>query len=123
LSIGRLGCFAEGLEDGTFGIPTTLPFGINFGDGLSRHPTQLYEIFFLIILGISIYLLEKKVTLANGSRFKVFMVSYLAFRLMIEFIKPNEFYRFGLCSIQIACIFGLFYYWKVLLLPQKLVQN
>jgi phosphatidylglycerol---prolipoprotein diacylglyceryl transferase len=123
LSIGRLGCFAEGLEDGTFGIPTNLPFGINFGDGFFRHPTQLYEIFFLIILGISIYLLENSVKLANGARFKVFMVSYLVFRLMIEFIKPNEFYGFGLCSIQIACIFGLFYYWKVLFMPHKLTQN
>ena len=123
LSIGRLGCFSEGLEDGTFGIPTALPWGINFGDGLYRHPTQLYEIFFLIMLGISIYLLEKRVFLTNGSRFKVFMVSYLAFRLLIEFIKPNKFYSFGLCSIQIACIFGLIYYWKVLLMPQKMIQH
>lgn len=123
LSIGRIGCFAEGLEDGTFGITTTLPWGINFGDGLYRHPTQLYEIIFLIILGFLLFLLEKNVVLLNGSRFKVLMVSYLIFRFLIEFIKPNEFYSFGVCSIQIACIFGLLYYWKVLAMPQKLIQN
>jgi phosphatidylglycerol---prolipoprotein diacylglyceryl transferase len=123
LSIGRIGCFAEGLEDGTFGIPTTLPWSINFGDGLQRHPTQLYEIIFLIILGFSIFLLEKNVVLLNGSRFKLLMFSYLTFRFLIEFIKPNEFYSFGICSIQIACIFGLLYYWKVLAKPSSLVQN
>lgn len=123
LSIGRIGCFAEGLEDGTFGIVTTLPWGIDFGDGLYRHPTQLYEIFFLFILGFSIFLLERSAVLLNGSRFKLLMVSYLTFRLMIEFIKPNEFYSFGICSIQIACIFGLLYYWKVLVKPFTLIQN
>jgi phosphatidylglycerol---prolipoprotein diacylglyceryl transferase len=113
LSIGRIGCFAEGLEDGTFGIATTLPWSINFGDGFYRHPTQLYEIIFLIILGFLLFLLEKNVVLLNGSRFKLLMVSYLTFRFLIEFIKPNEFYSFGICSIQIACIFGILYYWKV----------
>ena len=29
--IGRTGCFLGGLEDGTFGIATTLPWGIDFG--------------------------------------------------------------------------------------------
>jgi phosphatidylglycerol---prolipoprotein diacylglyceryl transferase len=123
LSIGRIGCFAEGLEDGTFGIATTLPWGINFGDGFYRHPTQLYEIIFLIILGFSLFLLEKNVVLLNGSRFKLLMISYLTFRFLIEFIKPNEFYSIGICSIQIACIFGLLYYWKAWLKPLGLVKN
>lgn len=33
---------------------TTLPWGIDFGDSLLRHPTQLYEIVFLVILGCAI---------------------------------------------------------------------
>jgi phosphatidylglycerol:prolipoprotein diacylglycerol transferase len=48
--IGRIGCFLTGLSDNTYGTPTTLPWGINFGDGISRHPTQLYEIIFLLAL-------------------------------------------------------------------------
>ena len=44
LAIGRVGCFLAGLNDGTFGLPTHLPLGIDFGDGIPRHPTQLYEI-------------------------------------------------------------------------------
>jgi phosphatidylglycerol---prolipoprotein diacylglyceryl transferase len=123
LSIGRIGCFAEGLEDGTFGIPTTMPSGINFGDGLQRHPTQLYEISFLILLGTALYSTKKRLKLANGAEFKIFIVSYLSFRFLIEFIKPNEFFGFGICSIQIVCIFGLLYYWKVWLFPNKLIQK
>ena len=60
LIIGRIGCHLEGLEDGTFGKPTTLPWGIDFGDGIARHPTNLYEIIFLIILWLSIIYIEKE---------------------------------------------------------------
>jgi phosphatidylglycerol---prolipoprotein diacylglyceryl transferase len=50
IAIGRIGCFLTGLPDNTYGTPTTLPWGVNFGDGIPRHPTQLYEIIFLIFL-------------------------------------------------------------------------
>jgi phosphatidylglycerol---prolipoprotein diacylglyceryl transferase len=110
IAIGRIGCFAEGLEDGTFGNITTLPWGINFGDGLFRHPTQLYEIAFLLILWLCIYKIEKTFKLKNGNKFKFFMISYLVFRFIIEYLKPNIFWGNIFCSIQIACIFGLLYY-------------
>ena len=53
IAIGRVGCFLTGLEDHTVGVRTTLPWGIDFGDG-PRHPTQLYEILFVILLGLGI---------------------------------------------------------------------
>src|SRR5438874_12139973 len=53
MSVGRIGCFLTGLPDHTYGTPTTLPWGIDFGDAIPRHPTQLYEIAFLILLGIA----------------------------------------------------------------------
>jgi len=34
IAIGRIGCFLTGLSDNTYGIPTSLPWGINFGDGI-----------------------------------------------------------------------------------------
>ena len=43
VAIGRIGCFLGGLPDGTYGTPTSLPWGVDFGDGIPRHPTQLYE--------------------------------------------------------------------------------
>jgi len=117
--IGRTGCFLAGLEDGTYGIQTSLPWGIDFGDGISRHPTNLYEILFWITLWVSLHLIEKKKQFSNGARFKLFMVSYLIFRLFIEFIKPAYVFSFGLSVLQLTAITGLVYYYKVFLYPSK----
>jgi prolipoprotein diacylglyceryltransferase len=43
VAIGRVGCYFAGLDDFTYGTPTTLPWGHDFGDGVARHPVQLYE--------------------------------------------------------------------------------
>ena len=42
-AVGRIGCFLAGLDDFTYGMPTSLPWGHDFGDGVMRHPVQLYE--------------------------------------------------------------------------------
>jgi phosphatidylglycerol:prolipoprotein diacylglycerol transferase len=91
----RTGCFLAGLEDGTYGIASNLPWAINFGDGIRRHPTNLYEIMFWLILWVSLILIERKHEFTNGARFKVFMASYLIFRLLVEFIKPAYFLASG----------------------------
>ena len=38
IAVGRLGCFFAGLDDMTYGTPTALPWGVDFGDGVPRHP-------------------------------------------------------------------------------------
>ena len=43
---GGWGCFLSGLEDRTYGTPTTLPWAVDLGDGITRHPVQLYEFVF-----------------------------------------------------------------------------
>jgi prolipoprotein diacylglyceryltransferase len=43
VAVGRIGCFLSGVEDFTHGTPTALPWGHDFGDGIMRHPVQLYE--------------------------------------------------------------------------------
>src|SRR5882757_3148497 len=43
VAVGRLGCYFAGLDDFTYGTPTTFPWGHDFGDGIARHPVQLYE--------------------------------------------------------------------------------
>ncbi|MCD8739434.1 prolipoprotein diacylglyceryl transferase [Mucilaginibacter roseus] len=121
--IGRTGCFFAGLEDGTYGIATTLPWAINFGDGVYRHPTNLYEILFWLILWIAIGAISRRYTLADGAKFKLFMVSYLLFRLFIEFIKPAYFFNIGLSTIQLVCLGGLLYYYKVFIKPVKLIAH
>ena len=108
IAIGRVGCFLTGLSDRTYGTATTLPWGVDFGDGVLRHPTQLYEIVFLAVLLLGLKRVEKK--LNSGDRFKLFMVSYLSFRFLIDFIKPDFHPLLGISAIQIACLLGLIYY-------------
>jgi len=121
--IGRIGCFLAGLEDGTYGVASNLPWAINFGDGIRRHPTNLYEIIFWLMLWVSLKMIERRYTFSNGSRFKIFLSSYLVFRLLVEFIKPDYFFNFGLSVIQVTCIAGILYYYKVLLHPSTLIET
>ena len=129
IAIGRIGCFLTGLSDNTYGTPSSLPWAISFGDGIPRHPTQLYEIAFLILLIPFLY----RVTLSEardsrkvsakptdtyrayrrflpGDVFKLFMVAYLSFRFLCDFIKPYPRLLFGLGGIQWACLLTLLYY-------------
>jgi phosphatidylglycerol:prolipoprotein diacylglycerol transferase len=50
IAVGRVGCLVAGLADDTFGKPTNLSWAVDFGDGIGRHPVQLYEILFLALL-------------------------------------------------------------------------
>ena len=113
LAIGRIGCHLAGLTDGTHGNPSNLPWAIDFGDGIPRHPVNLYEVIFLAVLGFFILQKEKRGALPNGMRFKIFMVSYLLWRFAVEFIKPVWVLPIGISPIQLAVLGGLLYYWKV----------
>lgn len=108
--IGRIGCFVAGLGDHTYGTATSLPWGVDFGDGIARHPTQLYEIAFLIALYLLIQWRHKALSV-SGDRFRAFMIGYLGFRLLVEFIKPVFFTWPGsLSGLQYLCLAGLLYY-------------
>lgn len=109
LAIGRIGCFLTGLSDNTYGTPTALPWGVDFGDGIPRHPTQLYEILFLLVL-IGWVLRRRRRPYVSGDLFKGFMVGYLAFRLLVEFLKPYPTPYAGLAATQAAAVAGLIYY-------------
>ena len=110
MCIGRIGCFLAGLGDHTYGLPTGLPWGVDFGDGLPRHPTQLYEIAFL--LAWTTLLWRRRARYAqSGDAFRLYLAGYLAFRLCIEAIKPAPLlYWPGISGIQWLCLAGLAYY-------------
>ena len=108
IAVGRIGCFLGGLEDDTYGIATTLPWGIDFGDGIRRHPTQLYEIAFLLLLMMYLQW-RRRMPHENGDLFKLFMVAYMAFRLLLDFFKPG-YALLGLTAIQWACVGVLAFY-------------
>lgn len=108
IAVGRIGCFLTGLADDTYGTPTSLPWGIDFGDGIKRHPVQLYEIIFLIALAALLWYFMRRPHVP-GDLFKMFMVGYNGWRLAIDFVKPDPRF-FGLNSIQWACLLVLVYY-------------
>lgn len=112
--IGRVGCFLTGTEDHTGGIATSLPWGVNFGDGISRHPTQLYEILFALALGVFLWQRLRRPHV-EGDIFKMFMAAYFTFRLLCDFLKPDVRVFLGLSSIQWACVAMLLYYRRDLL--------
>jgi len=105
IAIGRIGCFVAGLADDTYGTATGLPWGVDFGDGVRRHPTQLYEIVFLLLLAGVLWRLSRRPH-RNGALFRVFMGSYLGWRFVVDFIKPQP-HVVGLNMIQWACLSGL----------------
>ena len=106
IAIGRIGCFFAGLADDTFGTPTSLPWGVDFGDGITRHPTQLYEILFLTFLALALSRYDRRPH-PEGATFRLFLAAYLTWRLAIDFIKPQPLH-YGLNLIQWACLAGLF---------------
>jgi prolipoprotein diacylglyceryltransferase len=105
IAIGRIGCFFAGLADDTSGTPTTLPWGVNFGDNIPRHPTQLYELAFLLLLALALHRFNARPH-REGLTFRLFMAAYLLWRLLIDFIKPQPLFH-GLNVIQWACLAGL----------------
>lgn len=105
IAVGRVGCLLAGVADDTYGTPTRLPWGVDFGDGIARHPTQAYEIVFLVALAWLLHALGRRPH-AGGALFRVFLASYLGWRLVIDFLKPQPLIA-GMNMIQWACVAGL----------------
>jgi prolipoprotein diacylglyceryltransferase len=119
IAVGRVGCFLTGLPDHTYGIATGLPWGVDFGDGVHRHPTQLYESLFVLALGAAVLWRrpgrlqpgrgasrDTGPAVPTGAGFRVFLLGYCLFRVAVEFIKPSDKPLAGLSAIQWACVAG-----------------
>ena len=106
--IGRLGCFATGLDDYTYGVQTTLPWGFDFGDGINRHPVQLYEsLALLLFITLFLYQYPKNKIFWHQNGFYVFIIFYASQRFIWEFLKPYE---------QVFGAFNLFHILTILLI-------
>lgn len=87
LLILSLGAFFWALRGSSYGSPTNLPVGVNFGDGTARHPVMLYEAAFL---GVVIWLEFHRRTFSNSRPGAgiLFMLGYCLFTLLAGFLKP-----------------------------------
>jgi len=100
--LGRIGCFFVGDD---YGVPTDLPWGIAFPEGLPPtdvpvHPTMLYEAAWLALVGwilwrrrgSSSYLFAEYLVLAGIGRF------------FDEFLRANPAWIAGLTNAQITAV-------------------
>lgn len=116
MAVGRIGCLLRGC---CYGQATSLPWGIDLGDHIHRHPTQIYEMIFdmaLVVLLIGI----KAKGVKPGELFKWFMNCYLSFRFLLEFIRVEKIAFMGLTDFQWLCVVSLVYINRTFLLKWKI---
>ncbi|MBV9827274.1 MAG: prolipoprotein diacylglyceryl transferase [Alphaproteobacteria bacterium] len=108
IAVGRIGCFFAGLDDMTYGTPTALPWGCDFGDGIPRHPVQLYEAAAMAaFLMAFVLLMLHRPTPLQRTGFYLFVAVYATQRFAWEFFKPygtvvGPFNLFHLLSLGLA---------------------
>jgi phosphatidylglycerol:prolipoprotein diacylglycerol transferase len=95
-AVGRWGCFFHGCCAGT---PTTLPWACDFGDGLPRHPAQLYESLFHLAMAWALVALARRGLFAR-QRLKLYLIAYCACRFGLELIRPEPRGALGLTAYQ-----------------------
>jgi prolipoprotein diacylglyceryltransferase len=115
IAVGRVACFVGGC---CFGVPTEAPWGMRFplapdGGMLPRHPTQLYEALFHATAAGFFFVCERR-DWFTGQRIKLYLIAYLAYRFVTEWLRPEPEIFLGFTAYQLACpaliaIFGALY--------------
>jgi len=96
VAAGRWGCFFNGC---CFGTETHVPWAVDFGDGVHRHPTQIYESLFHLTMAIILWQLLRR-GLLRWQRLKLYLIAYCIFRFATEFIRPEPRLIGGLTAYQ-----------------------
>jgi phosphatidylglycerol:prolipoprotein diacylglycerol transferase len=124
--IGRIGCFLSG--DGDYGIPTSLPWGIAFPNGLVPttarvHPTPIYELSVACLIAWILWRMgrnsediqgktsdknstENKGEPRPGEVFAMYLILTGVARFLVEFIRINPRSFFGMSNAQAAAGFS-----------------
>ena len=112
--IGRIGCFLSG--DGDYGIPTSLPWGMSFPNGLVPttervHPTPIYELIAACAIAWFLWRMYHrqksapgKKTVPAGAVFAVYLVLTGLARFLVEFIRINPRSFLGMSNAQTASV-------------------
>jgi phosphatidylglycerol---prolipoprotein diacylglyceryl transferase len=109
-AIGRIGCLLSG--DGDYGIPTTLPWGMSFPNGVVPttervHPTPLYEFFVWMLIAYALWRLGAlllKPEKSAGLVFCAYLVLTGIARFLVELIRLNPRSFFGMSNAQAASV-------------------
>lgn len=111
-AVGRLGCLLSG--DGDYGVPTKLPWGMSFPNGVVPtpervHPTPIYEFLIWMLIAMILWQLGKK-TLggeAPGRAFCAYLILTGVARFLIEFIRINPRSFLGMSNAQTASLISI----------------
>jgi phosphatidylglycerol:prolipoprotein diacylglycerol transferase len=104
--IGRVGCFLSG--DGCYGLPTKLPWGMSFPNGIDPtfdrvHPTPLYELLAGLLIGGWVWLRGAKPR-GTGELLGEYLLLTGTARFLVEFIRRNPKIMWGLSNAQLASL-------------------
>jgi phosphatidylglycerol---prolipoprotein diacylglyceryl transferase len=108
--IGRIGCLISG--DGDYGIPTSLPWGMSFPNGIVPttqrvHPTPIYEFLVAILIFWILWRLGGrglKTHAPDGMIFAAYLVLTGIARFLVEIIRINPRSFYGLTNAQAASV-------------------
>ncbi|MBZ5696792.1 MAG: prolipoprotein diacylglyceryl transferase [Acidobacteriia bacterium] len=116
--IGRIGCLLSG--DGDYGVPTSLPWGMSFPNGLVPttervHPTPIYELIAACAIAWLLWRLGARQIRAQrassverpGTVFAAYLVLTGVARFLVEFIRINPRSFFGMSNAQAASILSM----------------
>jgi phosphatidylglycerol---prolipoprotein diacylglyceryl transferase len=101
-AIGRVGCQLAG--DGDYGIPTSLPWGMSYPDGVVPttdrvHPTPIYEAV-LYLLVFAVLWRQRARPHPPGSLFGQYLVYSGTARFAVELVRRNPVIGLGLTLAQ-----------------------
>ena len=113
IAVGRWGCFHAGC---CYGTPTDRSWGVVFPsvDLLARHPTQIYESLFHASAAVGLIFLVRS-GVFQGNLFKLYVITYAAYRFLTETIRPEPRILLGLtpyqwASLAIIAVFSCLWY-------------
>jgi phosphatidylglycerol:prolipoprotein diacylglycerol transferase len=121
--IGRIGCLLSG--DGDYGIPTSLPWGMSFPNGVVPtiervHPTPVYEFIVWVAIGAWLWKLGGKFareSRAPGEIFFYYLMLTGVARFLVEIIRINPRSFLGMSNAQtmgaVSVIAGAALLWRV----------
>jgi phosphatidylglycerol:prolipoprotein diacylglycerol transferase len=111
-AVGRVGCTINGCCYGS-AAPSWLPWSVVYTNpqsyaplGVAVHPTQVYEIVFLLIAFGVLFPLRKRFT-PDGSLFLIYLGTYSAWRVGVGFLRDGTSFLFGLHQAQVIGIIVL----------------
>jgi phosphatidylglycerol---prolipoprotein diacylglyceryl transferase len=102
LAIGRIGCQLAG--DGDYGVPTDLPWGMSYPDGVVPttdrvHPTPVYEMLLYAAIFVALWR-QRGRGLPPGHLLGQYLLYSGAARFGVEFLRRNPGWIAGLTTAQ-----------------------